>query len=178
MKYISVFFICVFCVSCNLVQKQNKEKDLGTAKGNQIHEKVISIDEIMENADKILGKEFCFNGLVNHICAHSGKRCILKNANGTLSIRVEATGELKGFDKELVGHDIMVTGILREKRLDQVAIAKQESEVKAKHAMEENGENCSSEMANIKEMRDWMREKNKDYYAIYYVDGKSYEVLE
>ena len=43
---------------------------------------------------------------------------------------------------------------------------------------EKEGEQCSSEMANIEGMRKWMEENGKDYYAIYYVEGISYEMVE
>ncbi len=172
MKYLSIFVISLLFMSCNMKQKEtNKE----TA---QTKETVYSIDELMVVADQMVGKEVAFKGLVNHVCAHSGKRCILKNVKGDLSIRVEAVGDLEGFDKEMAGNDIKVAGTLREKRLDAASINEWETEVIEKHKGEEKSGHCSSEMANITEMRDWMKENNKDYYAIYYVDGKSYEVVE
>lgn len=159
-------------MSCNMKQKEAK-KD--TAEATKI---VYSIDELMVVADQMVGKEVSFKGLVNHVCAHSGKRCILKNAKGDLSIRVEAVGGLEGFDKEMAGNDIKVAGTLREKRLNEAEINEWETEVIEKHKGETETGHCSSEMANIKEMRDWMKENNKDYYAIYFVDGNSYEVVE
>lgn len=178
MKYVSIIAICLLCMSCNLKQKETKKDNIEEKQSVQTEQLVVTIDQLMINAEQLVGKEVNFNGLVNHICAHSGKRCILKNSTGDLSIRVEATGDLEGFDKEMTGHDIKVSGVLREKRLDEASIDEWEKEVKAKHASEEGGEHCSSEMENIKEMRDWMKENNKNYYAIYYVDGYSYEVVE
>ncbi len=178
MKYVSVIAVCLFCMSCNPKQKETKEGHLEKRELAQTETSVVTIDKLMVNAEELVGKEVNFKGLVNHVCAHSGKRCILKNSTGNLSIRVEASGNLEGFDKEMAGQDIQVSGILREKRLDEAAIDEWETEVKAKHASEEGGKHCSSEMANIKEMRDWMKENNKNYYAIYYVDGNSYEVME
>jgi len=178
MKYVSIIAICLLCLSCKLKPKETKKDNIEENQLAQSEQSVVTIDQLMLNAEQSVGKEVHFNGLVNHICAHSGKRCILKNSTGELSIRVEATGDLEGFDKEMAGHDIKVTGVLREKRLDEASIDEWEIEVKAKHASEEGGEHCSSEMANIKEMRDWMKNNNKNYYAIYYVDGNSYEVVE
>ncbi len=172
MKYLSIFVVSLLFISCNMKQKEtNKET-------KQASQTVYSIDELMVVADQMVGKEVTFKGLVNHVCAHSGKRCILKNTKGDLSIRVEAAGELEGFDKEMAGNDIKVAGTLREKRLDEASINEWETEVLEKHKGEEESGHCSSEMTNITEMRTWMKENNKDYYAIYYVDGKSYEVVE
>lgn len=177
MKYLSVLTLCLALFSCNFTQnKTNNKSEQAVIKSAE--SKMLTINQVMEKAESTVGKEVCFHGVVNHVCAHSGKRCILKNAEGNLSIRVEATGDLEGFNKEIAGNDLMVKGILREKRLDTDYINDYEAKVKAKHDAEEGGEHCSSEMANIKEMRDWMKAHNKDYYAIYYVDGTSYEIVE
>lgn len=174
MKYLGLLAICFMMLSCNSAQEK-KEENKQVA---QIEQSALSIEQVMETASNNVGKEVYFKGTVGHVCAHSGKRCILKTADGKLSIRVEATGNLEGFKKELAGNDLLVTGILREKRLDTDYIDKWEADVKVKHADEKEGEHCSSEMANIKEMRDWMKENNKDYYAIYFVDGTAYEIVE
>lgn len=43
---------------------------------------------------------------------------------------------------------------------------------------ESNGETCDAELSNIENMRKWMKENNKDYYSIYFVEGTDYEVVE
>ena len=40
-----------------------------------------------------------------------------------------------------------------------------------------SAETCEAELANINEMREWMQEQGKDYYAIYYIDGLSYQEM-
>ena len=41
-----------------------------------------------------------------------------------------------------------------------------------------SAESCDAETANITAMRQWMKEHNKDFYSIYYIDGTNYEVVE
>jgi hypothetical protein len=171
MKQLCLLAISLIMLSCNSVQKEKSET-------KKVTQTALTIEQVMQTAADNVGNEVHFKGTVNHVCAHSGKRCILKTSDGKLSIRVEATGKLEGFSKELAGNDLIVKGILREKKLDANYIDKWEADVKAKHADEASGEHCSSEMANIKEMRDWMKENNKDYYAIYFVDGTAYEIVE
>ena len=177
MKYLSLLALCLALMACNSSQSSSKKSKIESeiAETNAL---VLNIDQVMQVAAEKVGEEIKFKGLVNHVCAHSGKRCILKNEIGNLSIRVEATGTLEGFNKEIAGNDLLVTGILREKRLATSEIDEWETKVKEKHQNEEGGKHCSSEMANIKEMREWMKANDKDYYAIYYVDGTSYEVME
>ena len=177
MKYLSLLALCLSIMSCNFMQSKSETKKAEPAVITEA-KLTLNIDQVMKVAADKVGQEIRFTGVVNHVCAHSGKRCILKNAEGNLSLRVEAMGTLEGFNKEIAGNDLLVTGILREKRLATSEIDEWEVEVKAKHKDEEGGKHCSSEMANIKEMRDWMKANNKDYYAIYYVDGTSYEVVE
>ena len=40
-----------------------------------------------------------------------------------------------------------------------------------------SAESCDAETANVKKMREWMKENGKDYYAIYYIDGESYNEI-
>ena len=176
MKYLSLLALCLAFLSCNFTQSDSKKQKTEPAVLTEAKSLTLNIEQVMAVAADKVGQQISFKGVVNHVCAHSGKRCILKNAKGNLSLRVEATGKLEGFNKEIAGNDLLVTGILREKRLATSEIDEWESDVKVKS--EEGGKHCSSEMANIKEMRDWMKANNKDYYAIYYVDGTSYEVVE
>ncbi|NOU58377.1 hypothetical protein [Marinifilum caeruleilacunae] len=151
------------------------------ANGNHLSEKstkTTSIAEILENAEKLVGAEVEFSGTVSHVCAHSGRRAFLLDETGKFSIRVEAKGEIKGFNRELSGMDIRVKGTVQEKRLSEEFINEYEQKVKAKQDAEEGGKHCSAEMTNITKMRDWMKENNKNFYSIYFVNGTSYEIVE
>ncbi len=176
MKYLSLLALCLAFMSCNFSKSDSSNKKTDAAVITQAEVQILNIEQVMQVAPDKVGQEIKFQGVVNHVCAHSGKRCILKNAEGNLSIRVEATGDMEGFNKEIAGNDLLVTGILREKRLLTSEIDEMETEVKGKS--EEGGKHCSSELKNIKEMRDWMKANNRDYYAIYYIDGTSYEIVE
>lgn len=136
-----------------------------------------TIGEIMKNAESLIDKEVVFIGMVQHVCAHSGRRAILLDETGKLSLRVEAKGEINGFNRELSGMDIRVKGILKE-RLTSEFIDNWEAKVKAKQDAEEGGKHCASEMTNISQMRNWMKENGKEFYSIYYVDGLSYEIVD
>lgn len=137
-----------------------------------------TIGEIMKNAESLVDKEVVFIGMVQHVCAHSGRRAILLDETGKLTLRVEAKGEINGFNRELSGMDIRVKGILKEKRLTSEFIDNWENKLKAKQDAEEGGKHCASEMTNISQMRNWMKENGKEFYSIYYVDGMSYQIVD
>lgn len=137
----------------------------------------ISLDEMLDSAEEYLNKEVTFKGYVTHTCAHSGKRCFMQG-DRNISIRVEAMGEIGGFNRELIGNEIAVTGTLKEKRLTEAEINQMEEAIETQTiATDGSEEACDTERANIQEMRDWMKANNKDYFAIYYVEGKTYEEL-
>jgi len=76
--------------------------------------------------------------------------------------------ELGSFNKELTGTEVVVDGVLRERRLTRTEIDDMEKDVnKRMEDDEEEGaaEACQAELANINEMKEWMQERGKDYYA-------------
>lgn len=137
-----------------------------------------TIVQILENAENLVDKDVVVTGRVNHVCSHSGKRCFIADSLGN-SIRIEATGELTSFDRELSGSTITAKGILKEQRLPSTEIDSMETTTLAEiEKAEADSGHCSTEMDNINKMREWMKAHNKDYYAIYYIDGLEYKVSE
>lgn len=141
---------------------------------------VYDVQELLANMDQNIDQEITILGTVNHVCSHSGRRCFVIDSTGEYSIRIEAGGEIESFSKEIMGTDIKVKAIAKEDRMTIAEIDEWELEVLEKHPedAEADGETCSAEMANINQMRAWMKEHNKDYYAIYYLEGISYEQIQ
>ncbi|MGB5990615.1 MAG: hypothetical protein WBG43_12875 [Marinifilaceae bacterium] len=131
-----------------------------------------TVCDIFEKASENIDKEIVFVGKVKHVCQHSGQRCFVEDTKGN-SIKIEATGALKGFNKEIMGMNIKVKGILKEKRISEEEINKMAAAQKA----ETEGAHCGTESDNILKMRAWMKANSKDYFAFYYVDGSEYEIL-
>lgn len=156
----------VLLLSCNNT-KQSTEAE------------VLSVDLVLEKALENVDSTIIVSGMVNHVCSHSGRRCFIENESGEQSIRVEASGNIEKFDKSLIGQNLKIAAIIREERLPVEKIDAWEIEVKNDVAdAEDGGESCAAELNNIESMRKWMKDNNKDYYAIYYLDGISYEVID
>lgn len=142
-------------------------------------ETALNISQLMVMASDNVDKEVIIEGVVTHVCKHSGKRCFLKDTTTNTSIRVEAKGEIGGFNSEMNGSQIMVKGIIRENRLTAEFIDKWEAKTLAQQEQAEVDQgHCSAELSNIKEMKDWMTANNKDFYSVFYVDGFSYEIVD
>lgn len=180
MKQIILFFILValaFTSCTNTGKKQNVQAtDANTATAETI---VYDADTLYAVAKSLVDQLITVKGYVTHTCKHSGKRCFITGDSQQFSIRVEAKGDIGGFNRELTGTQLVIEGVLRERRLTQTEIADMEMDVNERMKQVEDGtaETCEAEMANINEMREWMESQGKDYYAIYYIDGLDYREM-
>ena len=140
--------------------------------------KVIEMDDLMAVADQEVGNTITIVGYVIHTCKHAGRRCFIVGESEEISLRVEAKGEIGGFNRELTGSKLAIMGILKESRLSQEYIAQVEQEVKQRKESSDDADDCETELSNIESMRKWMKENNKDHYVFYYMDGLDFEVLD
>lgn len=164
--------------SCGNSNKQSDESATAQVASKMDVSKAMYVEEILQHAEQEVGKEILLKGFVTHTCKHSGRRCFVMGNDQKTSIRVEAKGNIGGFNRELIGSELVIKGILKENKLTKEYIDQAEEELNEQKGKEGNGETCESELNNIKGMREWMKANNKDYYSIYYVDGTDYEVVE
>lgn len=137
------------------------------------------VEDLLASAEANVGKEITLRGFITHTCKHSGKRCFVVGKDQKTSIRVEAKGNIGGFNRELIGSEVLIQGTLRENRLTKEYIDQMEEAINEKKIKDDgSAESCEAETANIAAMRQWMKDHHKDFYSIYYVNGTSYEVVE
>ncbi len=137
-----------------------------------------SIDTLIADAEQYVNQPVKVQGFVLHTCKHSGRRCFIANPDQSLTLRVEAKGKIGGFNRELVSSTIEVEGILRERRFTAEEINNMEKAIAEKRIKDDGSEeSCNAETANVKKMRTWMKEKGKDYYALYYIDGEDFREI-
>ncbi|QZT37390.1 hypothetical protein K5X82_00510 [Halosquirtibacter xylanolyticus] len=202
MKLFSLVLVAFLAFACNNTSKKNcngcdktekcaeakksccdkekeKKKDSCCDKKKSVSSEVYTLESLMSNAESLVNKQVQVKGNVLHTCKHSGRRCFLAGDDEKVSIRVEAGGKIKGFNQELVGSEIIVTGMMKERRLTKEYIEQYEHELKEKqHKEDGSAESCAAENNNLTKMRSWMKEHNKDYYAIYFIQGEDYETVQ
>ena len=177
--FIAALAVSVAFTSCGNSKKQSDESSATELAAQKIDvSKALYVEEILKNAEQEVGKEITLKGFVTHTCKHSGRRCFVMGNDQKTSIRVEARGNIGGFNRELIGSELVIKGVLKENKLTKEYIDQAEEELKEKQGKEGNGETCDAELSNIENMRKWMKENNKDYYSIYFVEGTDYEVVE
>ncbi|MDR1624563.1 MAG: OB-fold nucleic acid binding domain-containing protein [Tannerellaceae bacterium] len=179
MKKLFLIAAAVFMLtSCGNKSQQRIAEEATTARATS-EVPAYELEKLLADADKMLDQTVVVKGTVTHTCKHSGKRCFIVGEDGKTSFRVEAKGDIGGFNKELVGSELAIKGTLKERRLTKEYIDQYEKEVNEKKTQEDgSAETCQAELNSITSMREWMKDNNKDYYAIYYMDGESYEVIE
>jgi len=175
--------LSIAIISCSGNKKPPVEKsDVPVYELDELLElatKEVELDELLNVAAQEVGNFITVVGYVTHTCKHAGKRCFIVGEKNNISFQVEAKGDFGGFKPTLTGSKIAITGVLLEQyRLDEKEISDQEKEVQTKMEKNDSEELCAAELDNINEMRQWMKDNDKDYFVIYYMEGYSYEVLE
>jgi hypothetical protein len=175
-NYLLMAMALLSFASCseNNADKKSESKEIAAI------EKTISVDSLYNNLDGLIDKEIKIIGTVDHVCKHSGKRAFIFGQDENKRIRIEATGEIRGFDAELIGGDIEVVGKLVEKRLDQAYIEKVENELEEMdhHALgEENHDKYLTEKEQIEILKKEIAATEKGYKSLYHIDGITFKQI-
>jgi hypothetical protein len=173
---LAVLSVALFSCGGNKKTEASEDKNLTASVTTETP--VYELDSLLAVADQEVEKTIKVVGYVTHTCKHSGKRCFIVGESQEASIRVEAKGEIGGFNRELVGSKLEITGILKERRLTKEYIDQLEQDVEKKKTEDATAESCAAELSNINDMRKWMKDHGKDYYVIYYMDGLNFTTIE
>ena len=136
-----------------------------------------TVDELMSTISTQVDQEVKVLGTVNHVCKHTGMKCFIVNEKEDFSIQIMAGGIIKSFDNDLIGNKIEAVGVVRERRIEKEQVDETEKAARDLMHDEEAHEQCQAMLDNVAQMRAWMEKNNKDYYAIYYIDGIRYKAL-
>lgn len=82
--------------------------------------KVLGVDELMTQAEGLVGEKITVDGICTHVCEKSGMKLFLMGSNENMSVRAESSGALGKFDENCVDKNVRVTGVLVE---DSVVVA-------------------------------------------------------
>lgn len=179
-KFLTVFAVMLALSFSACQNKQKADAEAGTEKSccssaaAKAEGQAYSPEKLLADGGSLVDKQVELRGTVSHVCKHAGKKCFLYGENPDVTIQVMAGGDIASFDKELIGSEITVKGVVKEHRIQKEAIEQQEKAVKEGCTQMER---CSHVMSNVKQMKQWMADNGKDYYPIYYVDGTHYDVV-
>ena len=147
-------------ISCGQVKEQQS---------NAVETHLIS--ELVSQPLEYEGKEVSFDGVISHICRHSGDKMRVNQANDTdFSIMVMLEEFQPQFSAEFEGKHVKVTGLVKT-----VVSNMEELEHDHEHAHDgEEGHECSSTEEAVKLMAE--RGITPDIRA--YIELKGFEIVE
>jgi hypothetical protein len=162
---LSLFFACNEKSGNNSASAENTDAE--------VVETVVLVDDLMQDPDAYVGKVIELEGLVTHVCKHSGKRLHLTSAATNKMVRVEATGEINQFERELEGSDVRIKGLVQKQVIDEDYLAKWENEMATKGEDHDHSEG-EEESEQINNMRKRLAESGQEQLVSYWVDGTSF----
>lgn len=126
---------------------------------------VLTIDEVLEQANELADKEVIVKGTVMHVCKHGGGRCFLMGSNEDVTIRVEAGEKIGAFEQELMGSDLQIVGVLKEVK----------TEADAHNPGKEHGEHGEGETheedADTEEAHAIIAENQETAEKVFFIEG-------
>lgn len=188
-------FVWVSCENNDANLQDKSEKEVVA----DVTPKVIDINNFDAEAEGLADQLVEVTGMVVHTCKHGGTKMFITGNDPDYRLKVTATDESGNFNLEMEGNDYAVIGILDEYRIDMAELDKMEADVLAeypevedmKHGKgnEEGSEHtdhegdshqevegsCATELAQIAELREQVKETGKGYISFYSILAKSYK---
>jgi len=165
----------------------------GTKKDNTDNETVqLTVNELLADIENLVEKKVEITGLVSHVCEHGGKKLKLISENSENDIHVNAGKEITEFNKNIEGSTIIVTGIVKELKIDNEYLDKivakmgekehaegeEHSRDEEKNIQESDADHHPTEMDHINKLREEIKNSEKGYLSEYFVLCNNYKVLE
>jgi hypothetical protein len=161
-----------------------------TEKTEAVSEKevaVLTVDQIMTDLQSYVDKDIVIEGVVNHVCKHGGKRMFIMGEDPDVTIKITPNEKIGVFEQELVGSNVIVTGIVTELRINEKYVASLESETaeaaKSEAMHDHSGGTHDEEAENeqkeqIEAMRAQIADSENGYYSLYWIEASKFEVEE
>jgi len=165
-KVAMLVILSAFFIACSNNSENVNEKATIDAVEYQLTQ--LELGAFDTTAGEFVDKEIKIAGIVDHVCKHGGKKLFLVNDDG--DVHVESDDR---FDDALIGSEVIVTGIVREFRVDEgYCLQMEEDNIKSHKEGVDSQEKFDEKMAHLQEYRDEMAEKGVDhlsYYSLEYV---------
>jgi len=175
-KLFFITAITVILASCNggAGLNENKNAEGSAPEAVQSETPEIILAEFDAKAGEYVDEEVIVAGLVDHVCKHGGKKLFLVSDDGDIHVESD-----ERFDEELTGSKIIVTGLVREFRVDEAYCLKMEEDNIKSHSEGETDEDLyTQKMEQIQWYRDSMTTANSDHLSFYSLEYLSHVVTD
>ena len=158
----TLFFAVIACKTDNKVDPNKND----TSEISEIP--LLVMGEFDNKAGEFVDKEIKIQGIVDHVCKHSGKKLLVVTDDG----QVHVTSDVR-FDDTLKGSEILLNGIVLEERIDEAYCLKMEEDnIKSHSEGSSNSEQFENKKKHIQQYRDKMKNEKLEYvseFSIKYV---------
>lgn len=160
-----------------------------TAPANAHPDSVLSVDQLLWQADSLSGQTVTLQGLCTHTCQHGATKIFLMGSSDAQTLRVEA-GPLGSFDPKCLHRRVQVTGTLHEERIDEGYLLRWEEKLKAEADRQHTesggcttekkarGETAQTAEQRIADFRHRIAQRQstegKAYLSFYYLEASAY----
>ncbi len=174
-KIVFIAIVAILFTACSENTKktgENAEQATEATEATDIEE--IAVVDFEKAAASFVGKEVKIKGIVDHVCKHGGKKLLLVGDGASLHAYAE-----ERIDEEVVGSEIILAGIVEEKRIDEATCLQMEEDCMNSH---KEGVKTDDEMEATKHQvefyRDSMKTAGVEHLSFYSVKYVSHEIVE
>jgi hypothetical protein len=173
-KILTIAAIAALFASCGNEQKTEENKTETSVETTQAETPEIILGEFDQKAGEFIDKEVKVKGIVDHVCKHGGKKILLVSDDGDVHVNSDTR-----FEDTLTGNEVVVTGIVREMRIDEGTCLKDEEDNIKSHS-EGNTENelFERKKKQIAFYRDSMKAAGVDHLSFYSLEYVSLKTVE
>jgi len=169
-KFLTIAAIAGLIISC-VGEQQTDENQTDTTVETEQTTPEIAIGEFDTKAGEYVDQEIIISGIVDHVCKHGGKKLFIVSDEGNVHVESETR-----FNDSLAGSEIIVTGIVREERIDEAYCLKMEEDnIKSHSEGETNDELFERKKEHIAFYRDSMKIAGIDHISNYSLDYVSHK---
>ena len=163
-----LFAFSASIISCSNDADKNKASEVA-----EYQTPTIELAEFENKAAEFVDNEVKVAGIVDHVCKHGGKKLFLVNDDADVHVESDSR-----FDDELIGNEVVVTGIVREFRVDEsYCLQMEEDNIKSHREGVDNQGEFDEKMAHIQEYRDEMEENGVDHLSYYSLEFVTLEIV-
>jgi hypothetical protein len=203
-----VFFYLLLAVAFTACNNETATTEVSDENAVETTQEGLSVDNLLDNIDNMVGQEVTVFGTVDHVCKHGGGKMVIYTTDPENGIHIDATDESGKFRAdELMDETVAVVGTVDEFVVDDGYIAEKEAkleemkaeqgddveEVEDEHegekvhkgnAPDNDGKHkkqikgLENQIASLKEELATAKEEGKDHLSFYSVKCVSYKVVE
>jgi hypothetical protein len=172
-KIVFTLAIIASLISCKTETKKTEE-NTQTTESEVIETPTLALGEFNIKAGEFVGKEVKIQGIVDHVCKHSGKKLLVVTDDGD----VHVTSDVR-FDDTLKGNEISLVGVVLEDKIDEAYCLKMEEDnIKSHSEGASNQEQFENKKKHIQQYRDKMKAEGIDYISEFSLQYVSHTIVE